>query len=803
MKAIPTAATGAARRTPFLDMDGAAHNGASHDGTTATTPPRSSTTRFDSPFLSQYEVNGAAETVDPRAEAFVRLASEMHDEAFDDAVFELVNEAVALREERFAAVPGARAADAERLLREHFMPLVSASETMLARMSEQLAPVDLRTVEETELEAMLDAYLPPEAGLSPGFENFFGKLVKKVKTVARKAASLAKRGVQAAARLGLGPILDRLKGIVRPMLQRVLQAALNRLPAQYRPLAQRLAQRLPLLKEVEEEAAGQTGEDAVQDVAEIQHEFDVAVSEMLLAESEHEQRMVQAEYAAGARATVETPVLEEARAHFAEGLASLREREDPAPHVEAFIPALLPALKLGVKLAGRQRVVDFLSGLVSNLIRPFVGTQHAAGLSRALVDAGLRLVQLETEEEDASRASGAAVAATVEDTVRQVASLPGHVFDDEALLEGYVVQAFERAAAANLPAVLRPEVYEQRPDLRETSGHEGAWVWAPMRSPVYKKYTRVYETTITPHAAREIRTYGGAPLAAFLTDRLGLPPGRSVRARVHLYEAIPGTLLPQISRMERDVPGLGSTAATAYMKLHPLTPTAAALLVSQPGLGRTVPPRYLAQRRTPQIGQRFYYLEIPGAHPQVMVLPDRHEVVRRSGEVSLTLDLPERRIRAAVFLSERDAQHVATRLRAQAPSGAVLPLLGARLQTGLHALLAGEGGLLRFVHASVPPGSTHRFLRHLPPHLVDELSAQTTAWADQALSAAFRNDPHAFVAAAEHPSDGVTVVVAIEQVPGFTTLDGALRSGAVPLAGRLFDGQPRLSVQFEPGYSRD
>jgi hypothetical protein len=64
--------------------------------------------------------------------------------------------------------------------------------------------------------------------------------------VAGTAVDLAKKGISAAAKAGLGPILDKLKALVKPLLQRVIQTAIGKLPAQLQPHARKLAERLPL-----------------------------------------------------------------------------------------------------------------------------------------------------------------------------------------------------------------------------------------------------------------------------------------------------------------------------------------------------------------------------------------------------------------------------------------------------------------------------------------------------------------------------------------------------------------------------
>ncbi len=47
--------------------------------------------------------------------------------------------------------------------------------------------------------------------------------------------------------------------------------------------------------------------------------------------------------------------LDQARERFIHELSQLKEDEDPTPCLENFIPAILPALKLGLRLVGRQR----------------------------------------------------------------------------------------------------------------------------------------------------------------------------------------------------------------------------------------------------------------------------------------------------------------------------------------------------------------------------------------------------------------------------------------------------------------
>ena len=144
------------------------------------------------------------------------------------------------------------------------------------------------------------------------------------------------------------------------------------------------------------------------------------------------------------------------------------------------------------------------------------------------------MLNLETTPEAEAEAAQAAIMATVEDTMRQVAALPEYILDNQELLEGYALEAFENAAAANLPPVLSEEVYRQRPELRETTGIKGTWVLQPLGSGghyKYKKYTRIFDIKISPHTARVVKICCGTPLMVFLRDRLGLSPGKTIKAR--------------------------------------------------------------------------------------------------------------------------------------------------------------------------------------------------------------------------------------------------------------------------------
>ena len=369
-----------------------------------------------------------------------------------------------------------------------------------------------------------------------------------------------------------------------------------------------------------------------------------------------------------------------------------------------------------------------------------------------------------------------------------------------------MLEAFEKAATANLPPLLSESSYEKRPDLRESSRMRGTWLLHPLRSrhKRYKKYSRIPEVTVTPEIARTVKTFCGVPLAVFLKDRLGLMPGRSFKARIHLYEAIPGTTPGQICQGETHVGGLGISEARS--QLHPLTPEAAGMLLGESGLGRKVSHKYLDHQPTTAVGQRLYYLEIPGAHPQAMPTADGEIVARRASDLNIVLDFPGDRLRVCLFLSETDAQAIAVRLRRRSPIGTVVALLHSILAPKLETALSGQfAGHVKIIHGAVMPVYARGpALRLLPQTVTERFTKHVIDWLGLSLSERLKQRPQDFIAATEDFADGVTLKTRFSQTPGFPILAKALRGEPVSLYGFHFsDGMPTAHIQIMAGFHRE
>jgi hypothetical protein len=128
-------------------------------------------------------------------------------------------------------------------------------------------------------------------------------------------------------------------------------------------------------------------ESTDEEIGYLQTEFDLQLANFVLADDETRQDIAVADYEGRARRPGVGPHirLRRARRRFVHELQALRDGDDVTPAVERFIPAVLPVLKLGLKVIGRKRVVEAIGKLVANLLRPFVGPKMSRPLANAIV----------------------------------------------------------------------------------------------------------------------------------------------------------------------------------------------------------------------------------------------------------------------------------------------------------------------------------------------------------------------------------------------------------------------------------
>ena len=836
--------------TPFA-LDGVGKMGAPMGNPTSAAAAFRPSYETESPFASEYE--SVADGVGPKAELYAEVVSELESEEFEEAVTDLVHEAAALAEDRFSYERGTAAQEgmeAEHGLREYLEPLASEMEALVDRVAESVRGTDLSTMSEGEFENFMEGLTPADSGLSPTQETvlqefFLGKIkgaLNKVRSIAQKFSPIH-------------IIMNKLKTMARPLLEKVLRQALDRLPVAVRPIARQLASKFLGTQEMEGEDE-EVGETAAADPAAIAREFDAQLAGYMMEGEEFERHVALEQFAAeqGSAGSDTIRELQERRAEFARDISELAPGQEAGPVVERFIPAILAALKLGIKIIGRPKVVNFLAGLVAKLIDKYVGKDASVTLSRSLVDTGLGFVGLEAPVMSENQA-GYALASTLEDTIARVTQeAPASAWEDEEVLESYVREAFGKAASAHFPDS------EIRSDLHEASKVSGAWVALPVqnRRKHYKKYSRPLEVSLTAQMAAALKSFGGVPVQAVLRDQLGLAPNGPLPVRVHLYEAVPGASLPDIATHEKHVRGLGSNRREAWSLIHPLTPEAAGILLNEPvpgaslpdiathekhvrglgsnrreawslihpltpeaagillnepGLGRPVDPKFLADRNVITVGQRFYYLETQAVRPRTIVTARGVQRSPRTARIKVHFDFPRGELRVMLFFSEAQAQAIAAQLRGRAPGSVTIAALKSGLDTYLATLFSGAPTrALRIIHERAPIENFQSPLIGGVLKIVGRpLASLTLRWVLETFKRELvqRREQFAaqFTRAAASEEDGVSVVIVFQRPSFFQQLRGML-SGRTPLAAaalgavltRQAVGEYTLSIH--PGYPR-
>lgn len=786
------------------------------------------TESFD-PFTESFDrESGEAPGFEVQA-GFGEAYAELRDEAFDEALEQLADEtAEAVGGTAFAS----ESADAMRSGEAYLAPIHAASEAYIDRLLESLEQLDLASLSEAQLEEQFDRIDTEAYRLSPAGEDFLGGLVRK----AKRAASFVVNKAKAVGRTVIAPALravfGRLKTLVRPLLQRVLSFAIGRLPAPLQPAARALAKRIT--GEAEDESELESLDEGpvlvlaslAVDPEQIAEGFDAALAEAAVLGAESEQP--EAEYLDGSEAendpygsTVggrELEALAEARATLLDRLAAADESEDLAPAIEQFIPAVLAALRVGVRVIGRPRVVRFLAKYLANYIGKWTGPKLAGPLSVAIVDTGMRLATLEAEGE-ASESGGpgevvgerdlsaALLANTVEDTARRLAELEDFQLEDEDLLQLAMSEAFEEAVTANFPASVVREELQLAPSLQVSFIPRAS----RSRSP-YRVLNRRPELSLTPQQAGAIRTFGGLTLTASLKSRgTNLP----ARFRVHIVQVAVGGSLRTVAA---DLRKRFTTFRPTPGMFHPLTPAAAAALFREPRLGARVAPQFLRSRRRIAAGQRFYILEPLGA---------AGGIGGRTGGVSTStagsapatrgvpsqgwavIDLKQAVVRVSLHLTEQDAQRIASDIRSGIAPAAALRTL-ASIYEGVARSFANPDGRVRVIREA--ESEDEQFLggalRAASQKVIGALARVLRSWVLPAISNWLRTKSAEFARAAANPANGVTLVLTLRGVPGLRVIGDVLAgrnlisNTRAILNGNAFRGAPSIDAVVRPGLVR-
>ncbi|WP_250279705.1 hypothetical protein [Frankia sp. Cppng1_Ct_nod] len=760
---------------------------------------------LESPFRSESAGMPDGRVGGPERAEYGALVASLYENEFSEALYELAAEAASAVQEQSGAWEHESPGEREQLLEQYMTPMATEAETLFGRLSEQYAQHDVSPLTEQELDRLFESMRPSFEHLSPAFENLFGGLWNKVKSVAKGAVSLVKKGIAAVGKIiPLGWLFDKLKALIRPLLRQVLKFAIGRLPVPLQPVARKLADRFfgetetaltseSFLAPQAEGANTAAGEAlAAGDLDSIQREFDSRAAAMLFARDEVEQGEVAAEAAAETPRTEDRiPSLEAARDQFVREVVQSERNQDLAGQMENFIPAILAALRVGISIVGRPRVIKFLSGHLGSLVAPYVGRSIADQLSAAIVSTGMSMVGLEVPAERAVLA-GEAVANAVEGTISRLAEQGEQIFEDQRVLEAAVQEAFAEAAAESFPP---DTIREQYHEVSGRSHRGGTWVLTPRPGRRrYKKYTMAPEITITRQVAQAVETFGGIRLDAFLRSRYGRDAPVTVKA--HFYQAIPGTKLSTIARLETGVQGFGPRSQRGWRYFVPLTRHTAGLLFGEPGLGRDVAAPFLRSSRRITVGQRFVVFEPvgwrpspqgpqlglarpPGATPAAP-RPATGPGGSRVSQVNLTLDFPQGTARVHIYLDERDTQAIAASVRRGESVTPVLVLLRKVYVASLRSMLSGNARRhVKLVHEAAAETESESLLATIGEAILKKIVDKLIDWVGTALSEYFTRRAQEFVTAAANPADGVTIILTLRHASLMQALHRALQGEAL------------------------
>jgi hypothetical protein len=708
--------------------------------------------RMSSPFSEALVGVGEA---DEEARATEALLAELEDEEFEEAVDALVDE-IAARHLRASPswsseteADDLAAAEAEAWA----ATLTSQADRYLERLERELADRPLESLTDDEIGA-LGSRMVADDTLAGATEQLFGSVFKKVVGAAK---GIVKTGIKAVKGIAsLANIVKHVRKLVPWLIRTVVNKAINRLPARLRGPARQLALRF---------GAGEAE-------ASIAEEFDARLASALLApdDAAAERVVAEAEVEAAGATVQPLAALDAARARLVSQLAEAEPDQPPEAEIEQFIPAVMavvPALRAITAVVGRDKITRPAARLIAGLIKGHVGPQAANALAPVIADVGLKLIGLEAEADDPARLGAEALAATVEDTIREVAGLPDEAASEPLRLQAEVEQAFSDAAARHLPP------HALRPDLPayETDDGEVAWVAMPRAARPrfrYRKCSRVYRVPISRPRARAIVLSGEDTLEERLLDA-GVA-GWPVEAEVHVYEALPGSHPGHLAAYEvDDVVTAGESATSAGAdEFEDLTPEVASLLVGQPGLGRRIGARGHRGGRPLRPGQRLFRVVVPGVR-----------VRRRRPRLVFRLDAAPARptLRVHLRLTEREADRVAQSLARNAHPAVVALLRGILAGPARRSFAERlDRQAKRRLGAPLPAGQAAKLAEHLADSML-------TAVAKQLPSAAAT-----LAAATRDPAPGVTLTFA------YTFVNRAAVSAGAP------DG-PALTIR--PGQRHD
>jgi hypothetical protein len=748
---------------------------------------------YEGPFSHNYRIEGSRSN-SAQAESYVELLAELNQPDFSESLYAVANEIEDNIISKFsgeASYNGEYAQYVQQRSNEYFAPLINEIHGAIDMVNSHLVQREFRSgsdVDQFLQEMEFDHGRQLTSAQEQLFESFWGKIksaVKKVTSVANKVGDVAKK---------FSPIhlaLNKLKGLIKPLLNKVLNSLLGKVPTNLRPYAEMVAKKLTNL-----EVALSDDEDATgTDFEFLQRELDMNIANLVFANDEMYSEEIISHYSYDESEASRHPgkfaTIKHARRSF---IKKLREGQEVGPAMEEFLPALYPALKIGIALAGRKRVIDFLAGLLTKLVEKYVPANMAKPLSASIVNLGLGAMGFEAVEREDDALAYEAIASTVEEVVTTLAKDPElqkaeNYSEQEAmdLIAERALPAFNKSVANNFPGTYIKKSLQ-------SAQQPGVWIQMPRNGgePSYKKYGKVFSIALTSQLVNSLKTFGGSPLGQFLTDTLSVELSKSPQARVHVYEATGNTSLSKISLYER-VPGLGSANKASWIQLHPLTVEAATALLQEPALGKNVDDSYTQSHQKITSGQRFYFLEIPGVsvrRPSVFKKRSRkgasnnRQIVARTSDIQVVFNFIKSEVAVNYFFSEVSAGQAVEKITGGDWIGSAESIRTSLRETLHNILLKNVRSKVKIVHESIP----ELYLQHFPESeeflgsigkiaiekLVEKLTEKFVDAAYDGVKVFFKARATEFKDALSKPDDGVTIHIRWQNVPGMTQLRTAI-----------------------------
>lgn len=770
------------------------------------------------PFKEDFLVSSEGRTIERPLDKdfeFELFVSQAHDAEFEETLAELAGEA----ESEFARYTGTSELEQalaqpdfevrfDQFFDSEYGPLAQRLEMEVDRFSAYLNQNIRSDMEIEEIESVIEGFQVAEP------EQFFGRIKKAIKKIGKGIAAVAKKGLDIAKKVALGPlglilskILSKIKPYIRPFLKRILKAGLGRIPPQYRALAQKALKSLKL-GELEAPEIGATemlepatyGELEFEDettetlayempleeseveayyqefpaVGELENEFDRQLFELAEAELSGTPFEGFAQEFVEARELLttegETVILENARNAFINGLSE--ESPDVERLTEDFIPAILVALRLGIRLIGRKRVVGTIAKLVAKLLGPLVGKNLASPLSKVIVDVGLKMMSLETPEPvSREEMMASTIANIITETVEKVSEFPESLLEaEDEVLEPFVQEALMESMANNLPsATLKEEFLVERQIPADVN-------WVPRNKGKYKVLSKTYHLTLDPDVAGRISTLKRGEKLRDVLRRQSWDGRNPVNVIIRVFEAVPGTRLSMIARDY-----LGKAGSEQLRQILPLTRKAATLLLKSPGLAirkRALKPMH--GRWSYTAGRRFYVVKLvkPGA---VLARPAIGKAVGKSDEVGVKFVAPKTVV-LGVYLNEETSQTIKKTARNR---------LVVQLSKSLVNLLLQIGSK-----------SIHNLLTKLkiPRFIVKRVIGLLVRWVEKNLSAKAKELTEKFAKAVERPAQGVTVKLTVELPFAFKDLLTLNPLTIGSFLAKAVITTPQAGIEILPGY---